>query len=85
MGLVNWVVPEAELETRVRSYCATIAENAPLTIHALKRTVAELAKASPGTDYALCDRLVAECFASADYVEGRRAFMEKRRATFTGA
>jgi enoyl-CoA hydratase len=84
MGLVNWVVPEAELEARVREYCATIADNAPLTIHALKRTVGELAKSSPGTDYELCDRLVAECFASADYVEGRRAFMEKRRPNFTG-
>ena len=40
------VLPKAELEEYVRGYCATIADNAPMTINALKRTVAELVKAS---------------------------------------
>ncbi|MBO0712235.1 MAG: enoyl-CoA hydratase/isomerase family protein [Acetobacteraceae bacterium] len=84
MGLVNWVVPEAELEGQVRSYCAMIADNAPLTMRALKRTVAELSKASSKVDYEACARWVAECFASQDYIEGRRAFMEKRRPQFRG-
>jgi enoyl-CoA hydratase/carnithine racemase len=35
-------------------------------------------------DTALCERVVADCFASQDYIEGRRAFMEKRKAAFTG-
>jgi enoyl-CoA hydratase/carnithine racemase len=84
MGLVNRVVAKADLETMVREYCATIAENAPMTIHALKRTVTELARTSPEADLALCDMLVKECFASADYVEGRTAFMEKRKPVFRG-
>ena len=84
MGLVNRVVPETELETYVRSYCAMIADNAPLTMKALKRTVDELRRASPAVDFALCERLVKECFDSQDYIEGRRAFMEKRKPVFAG-
>jgi enoyl-CoA hydratase/carnithine racemase len=84
MGLVNRVVPKAELVATVREYCGTIAQNAPLTIHALKRTVTELGRSSPDADIALCDMLVKECFASADYIEGRTAFMEKRKPVFAG-
>ncbi len=84
MGLVNRVVAEPELEAYVRSYCAMIADNAPLTIRAVKRTVDELSRSSTAADIAECDRLVQLCFDSDDYIEGRRAFMEKRRPTFTG-
>jgi hypothetical protein len=35
-------------------------------------------------DMALCKAVVDRCFASADYVEGRTAFMEKRKPKFTG-
>jgi enoyl-CoA hydratase len=83
MGLVNRVLPVAELETYVRGYCATIADNAPMTIHALKRTVGELVKGANG-DLASSDRLVRACFESQDFIEGRRAFMEKRRPVFRG-
>ena len=84
MGLVNRVVADGELEAYVRSYCAMIADNAPLTMKALKRTVDELRRASPAVDYALCERLVKDCFDSQDYIEGRRAFMEKRKPVFAG-
>ncbi len=83
MGLVNRVLPVAELDAYVRGYCATIADNAPMTINALKRTVGELVKGADG-DLALSDRLVKACFESQDFVEGRRAFMEKRRPVFRG-
>jgi enoyl-CoA hydratase len=83
MGLVNRVLPAAELEAYVRGYCATIADNAPMTIHALRRTVGELLTGPEG-DLALSDRLVRACFESQDYIEGRRAFMEKRRPVFRG-
>jgi len=84
MGLVNRVVPVAELEDYVRSYCATIADNAPLTMLAVKRTVHEIGKLPEHVDRELCDRLVKACFASEDYREGRTAFMEKRRPQFKG-
>ncbi len=84
MGLVNRVLPEAELEAYVRGYCDTIAQNAPMTMLAVKRTVEELLTLSPDADLAECDRLVAACFASEDYIEGRTAFMEKRKPVFKG-
>lgn len=84
MGLVNRVVAEDGLEDYVRGYCATIAENAPLTIKAIKIAVEEMSRASPDVDHARCEAAVADCFASADYIEGRRAFMEKRRPVFQG-
>src|SRR5262249_44914097 len=84
MGLVNQVVPERDLEAFVEDYAKAIAENAPLTVAQVKRTVGELLKDPAERDIALTERLVAECFASEDYVEGRRAFMEKRKARFRG-
>src|SRR5262249_54751794 len=44
MGLVNQVVPEGELEAFVDDYANAIAENAPLTVTQIKRTVGELLK-----------------------------------------
>jgi enoyl-CoA hydratase len=83
MGLVNRVVPSGELEDYTRKYCAIIADNAPRTMNTLKRTVAEVVRGRDA-DWELCDQLVKDCFASQDYIEGRQAFMEKRRPVFRG-
>jgi len=84
MGLVHRVVPAAELEALVLEYCTTISENAPLTIRASKRIIRELLKSSPAFDARACTTLVKQCFESQDYIEGRRAFMEKRKPVFKG-
>ena len=81
-GLVNRVTPVAHLEAEVASLCATIAENAPLTIRAAKETIDQIARDEH--DPKKVAECVAACFDSADYAEGRRAFMEKRRPQFTG-
>ena len=84
MGLVNRVVPEAELDGLVAQYVETIANNAPLTIAAVKQTIIELGKPDAGQDLELCRELVETCFSSEDYQEGRLAFMEKRKPRFQG-
>lgn len=84
MGLLNRVVPAAALEDAVLDYCALFADNAPLTMRAAKRIIRELLKSHADFDAAACRAFVQECFASADYAEGRRAFKEKRRPKFSG-
>ena len=84
MGLINRMLPAAELEKYVLDYANTIAGNAPLTIAAVKRSVIEMSKDAEERDIALCNKMVDDCFASADYIEGRDAFVEKRKAVFQG-
>lgn len=84
MGLVNRVVPVADLEAKVRDYAVRIAANAPLTMRAAKLTVDELLKDTEHRDMAAVEASITACFASADYVEGRTAFMEKRKPVFRG-
>jgi enoyl-CoA hydratase/carnithine racemase len=85
MGLVNRVSLDAEIETYVRGVADTIAANAPLTVRAVKRIVRELLRETSARDMGACESLVRQCFESADYEEGRRAFMEKRKPTFKGS
>jgi len=84
MGLVNRVVPVDALEEFVRGYAEKIAENAPLTIRAVKTTIGEAVKDPGRRDEAAVKAAVEACFASEDYKEGRRAFMEKRKPAFQG-
>lgn len=84
MGLVNRLVPAAELENYTLDYANTIANNAPLTIAAVKRSLVELNKDPSQRDLASCQSLVDACFASGDYKEGQTAFMEKRKPQFKG-
>ncbi len=84
MGLVNRVLPDGELEAHVQEHAATIAANAPLTVSSVKFIVGEVLKNESERDLAQCKKLVDACFASRDYIEGRRAFMEKRKPVFAG-
>jgi enoyl-CoA hydratase/carnithine racemase len=84
MGLVSQLVPKAELEATVRALALEIAENAPLSVAAAKRVIDEISRHPENPDTQALDAAVAACFASQDYAEGRRAFLEKRKPVFNG-
>ena len=83
-NMVNAVIADDALETTVMGVANTIADNAPLTIATIKHSTVEILKDQAEHDVAACDAMVAACFASNDYREGRKAFMEKRKPQFTG-
>ncbi|GGC34128.1 enoyl-CoA hydratase [Siccirubricoccus deserti] len=84
-GLVNKVVPVAELEATVAKLAATMAANAPLSLKTNKQTVKAVLRDPADRDLDAIRAAMAACFDSADYREGRRAFMEKRKPAFTGS
>jgi enoyl-CoA hydratase len=85
IGLVNAVVPHAELLDRVRVVAAKIASKGPLAIAQCKRVLSRGADVTLGTACELEAQAFAALFASADQKEGMTAFLEKRTAAFTGA
>ena len=84
MGLVSRLTTAGDLEAATRALAAEIAANAPLSVMAAKRAVDEIARHPENPDVASLDAAVAQCFASEDYIEGRRAFLEKRKPEFKG-
>jgi enoyl-CoA hydratase len=85
MGLVNRVLPNDQLEDFVKSYADMIGGNAPLTVNAVKFIANQTVRDESKRDLAKCAAMVKGCFDSKDYIEGRRAFMEKRKPAFTGS
>ena len=85
MGLVNRVVEDGKVAEAAEETARMIAANAPMTVASVKFIVGQTVLPEGERDLAECDRRVKACFDSQDYIEGRRAFLEKRKPQFVGA
>lgn len=82
-GLVNHVVPQEELLSFTNVIAQKIIKNAPFAIgKAIKAINANFTDGKNGFDVEI--KSFGKCFGTADFKEGTTAFLEKRKAEFTG-
>ena len=83
-GFIGRLLPKEGFDEAVIALAEGIAANAPLTLRAAKAAIRAASHAPHAPSLAQCEALAAACFDSADYAEGRMAFLEKREPRFTG-
>ena len=83
-GLVNRVVPGAEVTQTARALAARMAQNSPLAMRKAKEVMTASSGCSIAEAFAIEDEAIKIVLRSADAREGSRAFIEKRPANFTG-
>jgi enoyl-CoA hydratase len=84
LGLVNMVVPAADLEAKTMELAARIAEKSPVALRMAKEAVKTASRANLDEGVRREIDLFAICFSSEDKDEGVKAFLEKRKAEFKG-
>jgi enoyl-CoA hydratase/carnithine racemase len=84
IGLVDRVVPDAELWNATQEIARTISRNAPLAVQAAKITIAQVLRDPDQRDMDAIKAIGTACMDSEDFREGRTAFMEKRKPRFKG-
>jgi enoyl-CoA hydratase len=84
IGLVDEVVPAAQLRERVLALAGLIAEKSPVALQLIKEAVRASLRTSLDDGLRLETTLFGVAFASQDKVEGVQAFLQKRKADFVG-
>ena len=83
-GLINRVIPSADLLSTAFEYAQVISNNGPIALQAIKETVMRSSGLSFDEGYALEDLAMQKVFSTEDSIEGPRAFMEKRLPIYKG-
>lgn len=84
IGLVNMVLPAADLEARTMELANRIAEKSPIALRMAKEAVKLASRSNLDEGLRREVDLFALCFASEDKDEGVSAFLEKRKPQFKG-
>lgn len=84
IGLINEVVPAAQLLPRAEALAARIAENGPLAVAACKEAVIRTSGLPLQDAFRIENEVAGRVMRTKDAVEGPRAFMEKRKPRFRG-
>jgi enoyl-CoA hydratase/carnithine racemase len=84
LGLVNKVVPAADLDAAVKEYADLLAESSPLTLRMGKTAFYEQMSLDEETAYMRATDVMTDNAVCHDAQEGMRAFLEKRRPQWTG-
>jgi enoyl-CoA hydratase/carnithine racemase len=80
-GFVHQIIPNAQIEAKVKELAEKIASHAPLTLWSTKEALRRIQDARPLPDG---DDIVRKVYGSDDFKEGVRAFVEKRPPRWTG-
>lgn len=83
-GLVGQVLPQEGFAQAVQQQADKIAHGAPLTLKQVKHAIAQIVRDPAQRELELSEQYFQDCYASADYREGIRAFAEKRKPVFNG-
>lgn len=84
LGLVNAVVPGPQVLDAAVALAAKIAQNAPLAVRAVKASLRAAYEGDAAAGWRTVDELGPAVAASADAIEGARAFNERRAPRWTG-
>jgi methylmalonyl-CoA decarboxylase len=86
LGILNHLVPTDELEAYCYGMATQIAENSPLAISVIKEQLRLLGNSHPLSPetFERIQGLRRTAYDSADYIEGKNAFFEKRKPVFKG-
>jgi enoyl-CoA hydratase/carnithine racemase len=82
IGLVNKVVPQAEVMTTAKEWAQLICQAAPLAVRAAKEAMVKGYSMSLEDGLKLENSLVAYLLGTEDFTEGTTAFIEKRKPSY---